>query len=307
LEVGNNAIKYIVADSCYNDTTCVMNILVQDNTEPVAICEQHTVVSISQGGNTFLFAQSLDDGSWDECGLDRFEVARMDDSCIADDIYFDESVAFCCTDVGTEVMVIFRVFDKGGNHNDCMVRVEVQDKLVPLIACPDDATIDCREPYDLNNLSVQFGGPDLTDNCPSTQNIVEEIDSDVNQCGIGTILRTLKLLDVDGVTELRTCKQIIEITNTTPFVLSNIQWPINYETTGACQLSDLDPEDLSTPYGYPVFLSGDDGCSLLGYDYEDEVFTSNPGTGECAHIERTWTVINWCDQSTGSFAQFTGI
>jgi len=49
----------------------------------------------------------------------------------------------------------------------------------------------------------------------------------------------------------------------------------------------------------------DDNCSLLGYDYEDKVFTTTGGSGECARIERTWTVINWCDQSTGSFAQFT--
>jgi hypothetical protein len=305
LEVGNNLVRYIVADSCYNDTTCMINVLVQDNTEPVAICEQFTVVSISQSGNSFVFAESLDDGSWDECGLDRFEVARMDTSCVAQDTLFDDRVAFCCTDVGQEVMVIFRAIDKGGNQNDCMVRVEVQDKQVPLVTCPPNDTIDCRVPYDLANLALTFGGPNLQDNCPSTQNIVEDVTADVNQCGIGTIIRKLNLLDTDNQTILRQCTQTIVITNDTPFLASQIQWPMNFDTTGACQISGLNPEDLPLLNGFPTFLGGDDQCSQLGFDFEDRVFTTPGGSGECAVIERTWTVINWCEQVNGSISQFT--
>jgi len=305
LEVGNNLIRYIVADSCYNDTTCVVNVLVQDNTEPVAICEQSTVVGISQSGNSFVFAEALDDGSWDECGLDRFEVARMDTSCVAADTLFDDRVAFCCTDVGQEVMVIFRAIDKGGNQNDCMVRVEVQDKAVPLVTCPPNDTIDCRVPFDIDNLSLTFGGPNLVDNCPSNQNIVEDITADVNQCGIGTIFRKLNLLDTDNQTILRQCIQTIVITNDTPFLPTQIQFPMDLDTTGACELSALNPEDLPVLNGFPIFLGGDDQCSQLGFDFEDKVFTTTNGSGECAFIERTWTVINWCEQINGSISQFT--
>ncbi len=305
LQVGNNLIRYIVADSCYNDTTCMINVLVQDMTEPVAICESHTVVGISQSGNSFIFADALDDGSWDECGLDRFEVARMDSSCVAQDTLFDDKVAFCCSDVGQEVMVIFRAIDKGGNHNDCMVRVEVQDKQVPLVTCPPNDTIDCRVPYDLDNLSLTFGGPDLNDNCPSTQNIVEDITTDVNQCGIGTIFRKLNLIDTDS-TILRQCVQTITVTNDAPFLPIMIQWPLDIDTVGVCMTSDLKPEDLPTLSSFPTFLSGDDQCSLLGYDYKDEVFEGS-GLGACAYIERTWTVINWCEENSGITSQMVDL
>ena len=100
------------------------------------------------------------------------------------------------------------------------------------------------------------------------------------------------------------CKQLITITNNTPFVMSNIQWPLDYETAGACSLADLSPGNLPEIYGFPMYLAGDDECSLLGYDYEDKVFTVSPGSGECAHIERTWTVINWCSQVNGEFDKF---
>ncbi len=150
-----------------------------------------------------------------------------------------------------------------------------------------------------------FGGPNLTDNCPSTQNIVENVTDDLNQCGIGTITRKLQLLDTDGTTILRQCTQIIEVINEAPFVATNIQWPLAIDTTGACDVSGLNPEDLPAGFGFPTFTSGDDQCSLLGFDFVDEVFTAANGTGECARIERTWTVINWCDDSSGSFAQFT--
>ena len=76
----------------------------------------------------------------------------------------------------------------------------------------------------------------------------------------------------------------------------------------ACDLADLGPEDLQaidSLYGFPIFLAGDDECSLLGYDYRDQVFASNEGSGECAHIERYWTVIDWCGvDSTGNFARY---
>ena len=304
LKLGVNNVTYIASDECYNQSECDVRVTVRDDTEPVAICERFTVVSISQSGNTILTAESLDDGTWDECGLDRVEVARMDTSCFAIDTIFDESITLCCEDVGKDLMVVFQAVDVSGNTNRCMVNVEVQDKTIPVMTCPGDVTIDCREPYDLNNLSASFGEPTIVDNCAQTQEIFEIVVDDVNQCGIGDILRTFEIRDDNGFV-LQKCKQHIFIQNQTPFVASNIQWPLNYDVIGGCGLDDLLPQNLPDLYNFPVFLAGDDECSLLGYDYEDKVFESIPGSGECAHIERTWTVINWCSQSsTGIFDQF---
>jgi len=302
LNLGNNIVTYNVSDGCNNKASCEVVVTVEDNTEPIAICESHKVVSLSASGNTIVFAEPFDNGSWDECGMDRFEVRRMDNFCVEQDSVFGKQVTFCCTDAGYTRMVVFRAIDKAGNFNDCMVEVEIQDKAIPTLTCPDDITTDCKEPYDMANLSLSFGSPTLGDNC-NTQNIHEILDGDINQCGIGTMIRKFQIHDGQG-NVVRSCSQNVTISNDTPFLLSNIQWPLDYQTNSTCSLDNLGPDDLPDLYNYPTFLGGDDNCTLLGYDYDDKVFTSDPITGSCAYIERTWTVINWCESVNGTLTQF---
>ncbi|MBT8190798.1 MAG: hypothetical protein KJO29_10260, partial [Bacteroidia bacterium] len=308
LQTGNNIVEYIVADDCYNTSSCTVNVMVRDRTEPVTICDQDVDVNLGFGGMNEVFKETFDEGSWDECGLDRIEIRRMDTLCVASDTLWGDSVYFCCSDVDrTDLMVVLRAVDLGGNTNQCMIRVHVHDKIPPSMTCPTDMTLDCREPYDLQNLGVSFGNPVVNDNCADTQ-LVEEVSSDdVNQCGIGEITREFVLRDPSG-NIYQSCIQHIMIGNETPFVGANIQWPINYSIdNGACDLSDLRPEALNAInpiFGFPIYTAGDDECSLLGYDYQDEVFEASPGGTECAIIERTWTVINWCSQVNGIFEKW---
>ena len=299
LALGTSTVEYIVSDDCYNSSNCYVDVTVEDHTNPVAICELFKVVSLGQSGQTIVFAEPFDNGSWDECGLDRFEVRRMDTTCVASDTLFDESVTFCCSDIDDEVMVVFRAWDKAQNYNDCMIRVEVQDKLAPDFDCPPDMTVDCHDTYDLGNLDLSFGALVTYDNCAAEQ-VDEIVIDDINQCGIGTIQRIFEYKDLAG-NVVKHCKQVITITNNTPFVGSNILWPLDYEVDGGCTIQDLSPESLPEPYGFPTFTAGDDECSLIGYDYDDKFFEAVPGSGECGKIERTWTVINWCGRTAGTY------
>lgn len=299
LNLGDNYLTYTVSDGCNNESSCQVKVTVRDNTEPVAICEQFKVISISQSGQTVVYAEPFDNGSWDECGIDRFEVRRMDTLCVASDTLFSEKVNFCCSDVGRETMVVFRAYDWSGNFNDCMVTVEVQDKIAPTLTCPIDRTIDCDQGYDLDNLGLTFGYADVVDNCSETQNINEVVTADVSQCGVGNITRIFEILDQDS-SVLRSCKQFITITNTTTFNPNNIIWPLDYEVADVCRSNDLDPADLPDLYNYPSFPN--QACTLLGYNHEDRMFTS---PGGCIRIERYWTVINWCGTSEIGFDQFT--
>jgi hypothetical protein len=55
-------------------------------------------------------------------------------------------VTFCCADVpNSPIMVIFRVYDYENNFNDCMVEVQVSDKIPPITTfCPaPNETINC--------------------------------------------------------------------------------------------------------------------------------------------------------------------
>ncbi|NNE15943.1 MAG: hypothetical protein HKN51_13245 [Saprospiraceae bacterium] len=300
LSLGHNTLTYIVSDDCNNQSTCNVSITVADATEPVAICEQYKVISISQSSETIVYADPFDNGSWDECGIERFEVRRMDSLCVAADTLFGESITFCCSDVNREVMVVFRVVDWSGNFNDCMVTVDVQDKIAPHITCPVDVTIDCDDGYDIENLGLTFGDATVTDNCSETQVIHERSVVDVTQCGVGDITRFFEILDEDS-TVISHCKQFIKVSNNTVFELTNIQWPLDYSIPDGCRTSDLEPEDLPDLYNYPTFPF-QEPCTLLGYNYEDKMFTS---PGGCVRIERYWTVINWCGNGENGFDQYT--
>lgn len=68
--------------------------------------------------------------------------------------WFRPYAEFCCADVGKTITVIFRAKDKHGNFNDCMVQIEVQDKLKPVCTAPIDLTVSCDFHFNINDLSV---------------------------------------------------------------------------------------------------------------------------------------------------------
>ena len=178
--------------------------------------------------------------------------------------------------------------------------VEVQDKANPIINCPADMTIDCRDRFDDDNMDALFGTAYISDNC-SVDVPQQVVDTDFNQCGVGLMTRTLQVLSPDG-SVVASCKQLITIENENPFVASDIIWPQDLEVTNLCDVDLLTPDLLEAPFSFPQFAAGSQECTLLGFDYEDQVFSSNPTTGECAVIQRTWTVINWCnDSNSGTF------
>ncbi len=305
LQSGVNLVTYTVRDSCYNSATCQLSVTVQDQVEPVAICESRTTVALTSSGSTFVNASTFDDGSWDGCGVDRFEVRRMTTDCNPDDLVFGQQVEFCCTDAGAEVMVVFRVYDTSGNTNDCMVSVEVQDKVAPSLECPLNINVDCRVAFDANDLATTFGEAKVIGNCSTSSMVSEEVDMDVNQCNIGMITRTFSISDNDISTIDPQCVQVITITNTAPFTESMIQWPSDFvSTSGVCTIDDVNPEDLDPQFAFPIFTGGDDQCSMLGFSHEDNLVSSNV-PGQCFRIERTWFVINWCDDTGNTFTQLT--
>ncbi|MBX7164231.1 MAG: HYR domain-containing protein, partial [Saprospiraceae bacterium] len=92
-------------------------------------------------------------------------------------VYFDDFVKFCCADVGQKIMVVLRVFDVDpgagpihpnrmgrsgpnlgntgdlfGHYSDCMVEVEVQDKVVPTLIPPPNIVVSCWFWYDFEKL-----------------------------------------------------------------------------------------------------------------------------------------------------------
>ncbi len=300
---GEYTLTFHLEDVCGNDSSCTTALTVVDDTEPFAICDQHTKVSLQSVGTARLFATSVDDASYDNCAIDIMEVQKMTDEC-GYAIEWSSYVDFCCEEVGDTVMVQFRVTDANGLSNTCMVEVIVEDKLGPEITCPTDITIACDYFYDTTDLSI-FGtvreseadiediiiyddynnglaGQDgyFSDNCGATlsETFVENTD-----CGAGTIVRTFIVTDTEGNKD--TCIQTITIFDNDLILEEDISWPENYFVDG-CDTLQGHPDVA----GYPQLLG--DHCSQLAFTYEDQVFYLSGGA--CVKILRYWTALDWC-------------
>ncbi len=295
---GTHTVTYSVYDKCYNSSECSITVTVQDLSEPVPICEQNLIVSIGQSGESVVYAETFDTASFDECGPVTFQVRRMEDNCNnIDNTEWADRVVFCCEDINTTQMVELLVTDASSNTNRCMVLVNTQDKLPPTMECPIDMVIDCTEAYDLDNLGFFYGNPVVIDNCSGASNVVETVEEDVNQCGLGTIVRTFTLDNGTGVDPI-VCVQNIVIENYDPFDFGDIVWPEDVSVDNSCSLADFHPEVLNQ--GYPQFT--EDQCDLVGMNYEDEVFEFVIGTDACVKILRKWKVIDWCQTTNTSVA-----
>jgi len=294
---------YTAYDNNNNSSQCSYTITVEDDTAPVVVCDQNTVVSLTLDGTAFVNAISFDDGSYDDCGDVTYSVKRMDNGtgCGNFNSAFGPTVSFCCADIGTEVMVILRVADENGSFNECMVSVEVQDKLPPAIVCPANLTVDCYTPFDPENLADAFGpGATAADNCETT--VVETAPSiNINSCNEGFIVRNFTASDPNGSAQ---CSQIITFVNNDPFNEDDITFPGNVVIMECVDVNTLDPANTG---GLPIL--NEDACDKVGIDYEDKVFTIVNGGDACFKILRTFTILDWCntDPNTGSFATYTGI
>jgi len=336
LNAGVNNIVYTAYDECLNSNSCEMTVTVVDQTPPVAICNTVTVVALGSEGTAKVYAEVFDNGSYDECGIDYFEVARMNPSCNYDAL-FRPYVEFSCCDIENNlIMVVVRVWDESGNFNECMVEVEVQDKIPASIVCPPDITIGCQFVFDPNNLDI-FGtvveienlqvlqNPSLDPrnpiiiNDPSNPNVgpgphnwgldgyaydncevevSETASTIIDQCGGGHIFRTFTAVGPGGPSA--SCIQTISVVNFQPFNPNNIIWPddVTIENDpGMCDPGDLGPNVT----GRPILNAGI--CDLVGAnDPVDHIFYFNsPDDPSCFKILRKWKVIDWCQFSNGSY------
>lgn len=275
--------KWRVYDQCDQYTEEYFTITVNDQVNPIAVCDEFTVVSIGSDGYVDVYATTFDDGSIDNCGIVDMRARKMVDVCNLGGTIFGEKVTFCCEEVGETIMVAFEVTDISGNRNTCMVEVSVQDKLPPYITlCPPDITLDCQADYE--DLSVT-GEPEYIDNC-EVISVTYSDDANLDNCGEGLVRRTWTVEDKEGFKG--TCVQEIRLEDDDPFEEIDITWPLDYDAS-TCN-TDLQPDNLGVLYAYPRYE--DDNCSLVATVWEDKVFTFVDGA--CEKILREWTVIDWC-------------
>ena len=188
LPAGVHTVIINAFDACHRRTQHKITVTVVDDVPPVAVCDAHTVVSLSGNqvpGLTLgvVDAEDFDDGSFDNCGPVYFKAVRMivgecdglngDDHPLSPgyDEWPDDQVVFCCDDITKNpIMVRLLVFDidpgegpvnpnllRPGapyfeHYTECMVEVEVQDKAQPTIVAPPTIVASCDFWFDINAL-----------------------------------------------------------------------------------------------------------------------------------------------------------
>ena len=273
LKLGPHMVTYKAIDDCGNETVLQVAVKVVDDESPIAICDEITSVSLDQFGNSLVFAETFDDGSNDNCCIGDMLVKRMGEP----DSNFGPVVPFDCSD--DYEMVVFRVVDCFGNWADCMVEVQIEDKLPPICIPPQQKIIPCNQlPPDITDAFVQSFGEALTiDNCHAE---IAELPYavNINSCGEGHIIRYFKAVDDFGNQSLGNCEQHIYVTPVSDWL---INFPPNW--TGECgdSITSID------------LIFGEFGCEQLAYSHSDQFFAISNDSA-CFKIVRTWKVINWC-------------
>ncbi len=323
--VGIHTFTYYGQDCCGNQSTSEVKVTVVDDTAPVAITTENLVIQLTsdfQGNGTAkLFAENVDNHSFDSCSDVKIEIRRTDgntychpgnatfnDDGHSDDLDSDdddgEFVKFCCEDLYLvdengqtygEYEVRIRVWDDGDgngvfgtlgdNFNEAWTTVRVEDKLVPIVDCPDHIEVTCE--VDINNI-METGEPSAQGACfptgcdapndnfqtkPATSApfIGEEIPAYNPTCREGAIRRTWYCGGSN-------CTQwiIVRPLSTEPL---EVEWP-----------EDQTVDCLGGEFGEPVVL--EDICQTIGTSLVSDTFYFQTGT--CFKILNHWSVINWC-------------
>jgi len=298
LPLGVTWLKYSVEDECGNTGECFTEVAIVDGSRPTPVCIENTVVAIGDDGCAYLPAESIDNGSWDNCGVVTREISRSQNGG------FTDVLDYCCGCMMNDHMVYLRVTDAAGNSNTCVVTVEVQNNTNPSVTGgPNNGSKSCTTgAWDL--FSVSEAGKEtfnFTANCPNTAgftvvathngNVIQAGDTfEPGECGVGSTTIKYDITDACGGSVGGSFNQSLSFeTSFDGFDVT--RWPVDY-TIPNC-VNGVEPENLPANAGQGNIRTTASGCgSNTAITYEDQIFPDV--VDACYKILRTWTVIDWC-------------
>ena len=290
LEYGIYEVYYQATDACGNisnnlDNACIIDV--KDEVAPTPVCNGLTKLTLDKDGQGIIFAESFDNGSYDNCCIEKFQVRRMD----LDSSEFMDYVAFNCEDIQTEgpLLVMLQITDCNGNSAICMIEVLIDDKTPPvIISCADPVTVTCESGLSLSEIgSTLLTPPTVEEDCIGglTSTVIVKADFR-NDCGVGAVIYTWEIYDAAG-NGPATCEQLVAFVDDTPVT---INFPTDFlDTTCVIGVEELTPDRTGQ-----VVIHGND-CETVEYFHDD-----SPIHGEdpsCMTFYRTWFAKNLCTDS----------
>jgi gliding motility-associated-like protein len=217
---GTTSLVWIVTDIHGNETSCTMNITVNDVQNPSIICPDNVEANTAPGVCES-FVNVPVPVIADNCGIQSV-INNYNNSGSANDIYPQGT---------TEV--IWTVTDVNGNTNSCSMNVIVNDIEFPEIQCGNDVAAD-NEPG-LCTADVIVPGPVVSDNC-GILSITNDFTFSSNADGTypgGVTTVTWFVTDLTG--NVTTCEQSVTVFDVEPPVALNCGFTITVENDpGEC-------------------------------------------------------------------------
>ncbi|MEQ8706902.1 MAG: hypothetical protein RIC19_23420, partial [Phaeodactylibacter sp.] len=237
-DVGSETVTLTVEDENGNTSTCTAEVTVEDNTVPVAVC-QNLTVELDASGMAFISVNQIDNGSFDACGLAErgLNIASFD-----------------CEDIGPN-NVLLTVEDFSGNMSACMAVVTVVDNTAPEALCQNvTVQLDAAGMGSLSAAQVNNGSNDA---CGVAEVAIDQSEFTCNDLGANSVI--LAVTDNNGNSNICTATVTVE-DNVAPQALCQ-------DITVA-----LDASGNATITAGQIDNGSNDACSVLQLSLDQTVF-----------------------------------
>lgn len=269
LPIGNYTLVYEAIDACDNTQLAEGELDIIDDEPPVVICNSGLTLVLPSNGNGVLFATSIDEGSRDNCCVDAILIKKSNETALQ----YRPFIEFFCDNDTLEIDL--RVTDCSGNFNECSTQVIVRDNQPPFVAVsPMDEFFECQDdiqPY----YNADFHAPTFEDNCGFEVSFSTILD--VNDCGIGRLIRVWEANDND-LNPVAVDTQSIWLQPNHDYEMI-----LPADTIMSCPLVSFNDVVLK-----------EFGCDLLGATVSFDTLITNEN-GLCMSIFRNYSIVNWCE------------
>ncbi|MFN0014370.1 MAG: T9SS type A sorting domain-containing protein, partial [Saprospiraceae bacterium] len=250
-DVGSVTVTLTVTDENGNTATCTATVTVEDNVDPMAVCQDVTV-QLDSDGNGFTTADAVDNGSSDACDINESSL---------------DITNFDCGDVGS-VIVALTVTDENSNSATCTATVTVEDNVAPMPVCQDVIV-------QLGNDGNGSTTADAVDNGSTDACGIDDLSLDINtfDCNdLGTNTVTLTVTDVNG--NMSTCTATVTVND-----ITNPVFPDPDNVTIYTSTTDVLCPSPASVSGLPA------NQTIVATDADDEFSFTVHGTTQYAPTE----------------------
>jgi HYR domain/Cohesin domain len=273
--IGTNTVYFTAFDTTGLYTSCSFDVIILEYPNPTGIlaCNDEVQVSLDQDGFALVGADDVLEGGPYGC---------YDDYIV--EIFNGEGASFgnllSCDNIG-ELLTV-KVMNPD-NNNVCWGQIVVEDKLPPVLFCPD-YTVSCTRTIESLDEPLYF---DNCDGDPELELIgITDVDIEICDDNLAQYQRHWKVTDIYG--NFSTCTDIITVERPTVVDFPDDKvWLCNQVISNPGLVN-------ATRFGSGIPANVTGGYCKYNITFSDDKIFTCPGTTRAFDIVRTWVVVDWC-------------